>query len=249
MELTSKNVLITGGANGIGRTLVERMRKAGANVGVFDLDRAALDRLQADHPEVHCAICDVGDVTQVAAEVDRFVERFRTIDVLVNNAAYITNSPLIRLSPEGILKHDIELWNKIVQVDLNGVFYMTVHVVEKMIARRTKGVVINLSSIAAGGNAGQGAYSAAKAGVAAMTVAWAKELGAMRIRFVAVAPGFIDTETTVGAVETNVLDGWKKQTPLRRLGKPDEIASTIEFAIANDFVNGRVLEVDGGLRL
>lgn len=249
MELAGKNILVTGGARGIGRSLVERLAKEDVKIGVFDLNRAALDQLSASYPNVHCAVCDVSDWQQVRAEVDRFAERFRTIDVVVNNAGLVANSPLIRLGKEGLVKHDVDLWNKVVQVDLNGVFYVTAHVVEKMMAKRTRGVVVNISSIAASGNAGQSAYSAAKAGVNAMTVAWAKELSPMRIRFVAIAPGFINTETTVGAVEPNVLDGWVKATPLKRLGEPAEIVDTILFAIRNDFVNGRVIEVDGGLRL
>lgn len=249
MELAGKSILVTGGAKGIGRSLVERLARESVKLGVFDLDQAALDDLRAALPEVHCVSCDVSDWEQVAREVDRFAAHAGKIDVLVNNAGYIANSPLIRLGREGLVKHDVALWNRIIQVDLNAVFYVTAHVVEKMIVKRTKGVVVNLSSIAAAGNAGQSAYSAAKAGVNAMTVAWAKELGPMRIRFVSVAPGFVNTETTVAAVEKDVLANWVKQTPLRRLGTPVEIAETILFAIRNDYVNGRVLEVDGGLQL
>lgn len=250
MELKGKAVLVTGGANGIGRALVERLVAGGSTVGVFDLNQAALDKLAADLPGVHCIACDVGNWEQVGASVNRFAELAGgKIDALVNNAGLVANSPLIRLTPEGLVKHDVALWNRIVNIDLNGVFYVTVHVIEKMVTKRTRGVVVSLSSIAAGGNAGQSAYSAAKAGVNAMTVAWAKELAPMRIRFASVAPGFINTETTVHAVEQNVLDSWVKQTPLRRLGAPEEIVEAILFAIRNDFVNGRVIEVDGGLRL
>jgi 3-oxoacyl-[acyl-carrier protein] reductase len=249
MDVKEKNIIVTGGANGIGLTLVERLVQDGAHVGVFDVNQEALGRLTAAHRAVHGACCDVTDCTQVKAEVDRFFEARGSIDVLVNNAGFIFSSPLVRFGKDGLIKHDIETWDKVIRTDLSAVFYMTVHVVEKMLAKRTKGVVINISSISAGGNAGQGAYSAAKAGVNALTVAWAKELGPMRIRFVGIAPGFTKTETTIQAVDQTVLDSWVKQTPSRRLGQPAEIADAITFAIRNDFINGRTIEVDGGLRM
>ncbi|MEI6246490.1 MAG: SDR family oxidoreductase, partial [Acidobacteriota bacterium] len=213
MDVRGKNVLVTGGAKGIGLSLVRQLLAEGAVVGVFDLDREALDRLKAEHADVYVAACDVGDPDQVKIEVARFVEAHKRIHVLVNNAGFVFNSPLISLGKTGFVTHDIAMWDKVIRTDVSGVFYMTVNVVENMMATRTRGVVINISSIAAGGNAGQGAYSAAKAGVNALTVAWAKELGPMRIRFVAIAPGFVNTDTTVQSVETNILDGWVKETP------------------------------------
>ena len=249
MDVRGKNVLVTGGAKGIGKALVQQLLSEGATVGVFDLDADALAALAAEHPGVHTALCDVGDPAQVKAEIDRFVAAHQRIHVLVNNAGFVFNSPLISLGKGGFVKHDIAMWDKVIRTDVSAVFYMTVNAVENMMATRTRGVVINISSIAASGNAGQGAYSAAKAGVNALTVAWAKELGPMKIRFVAIAPGFTKTDTTVNALEENVLDSWVKQTPARRMGAPEEIADTILFAIRNDFVNGTVLEVNGGLRI
>ena len=249
MDIRGKNVLVTGGANGIGLVLVAQLLERGATVGVFDLDREALDRLAAEHPGVYCAVCDVGNPAAVKEEVGRFVSQHQRIHALVNNAGFVYSAPLVRLGPGGIQTHDVELWDKVIRTDLSGVFYVTVHAVENMIATRTRGVVVNLSSIAAAGNAGQGAYSAAKAGINALTVAWSKELAPMKIRFVSVAPGFTKTETTIQALETNVLEQWVKQTPARRMGEPAEIAEAIMFAIANDFINGTVIEVNGGLRL
>jgi 3-oxoacyl-[acyl-carrier protein] reductase len=127
------------------------------------------------------------------------------------------------------------------------VFYMTVCIVEKMITTRTKGVVVNISSVSASGNPGQSAYSAAKAGVNALTATWAKELSAMGIRFVAVAPGFTETESTKEVMSDAVLQEMIKKVPLRRLGKPQEIARGVVSVIENDFFNGKVIELDGGL--
>jgi 3-oxoacyl-[acyl-carrier protein] reductase len=139
------------------------------------------------------------------------------------------------------------MWNKVLAADLSSVFYMTVCVVEKMITTRTRGVVVNISSVSSSGNAGQSAYSAAKAGVNALTAVWAKELGPMGIRVVALAPGFTDTDSTKDAVSEAALRETVKKVPLRRLGKPAEIADGVVSVIRNDFFNGKVFELDGGL--
>lgn len=249
MDLAGKNILITGGANGIGRTLVERLSNEDVNIGILDLDKDALERVSEVYPHVHCAVCDVGNPETVKNAVDAFAEKHQAIHVLVNNAGVIFNSPLVRFDKDGVVIHSVEMWDKVIQTDLSAVFYMTAHVVQKMAQKRTRGVVVSISSIAAAGNAGQGAYSAAKAGVNALTVAWAKELSPLGIRFVGIAPGFTKTETTIRSLAQNVLSNWAKQTPVRRLGAPEEIVDAIVFAIRNEFMNGKIIEVDGGLRM
>ena len=249
MQLDGKNILITGGASGIGRALVERLVTADVNIGVLDLDREGLERLIAAHPRVHCGVCDVGDPTDVKNAVDAFSEKHKAIHVLVNNAGFIFSSPLVRFGQGGAVGHSIEMWDKVIRTDLSSVFYVTREVVQKMIMKRTKGVIINISSVSAAGNIGQSAYSAAKAGVDALTVSWAKELSPLGIRFVGIAPGFTKTETTLRSVAESALGAFVKQTPMRRLGAPEEIVEAIVFAIHNEFVNGKILEIDGGLRI
>ena len=151
------------------------------------------------------------------------------------------------ITPDGIKKHDLDAWNKVISTNLSSIFYVTVNVVEKMILNRTKGVIVNISSVSSSGNAGQSAYSAAKAGVNALTATWAKELGMMGIRVVSVSPGFTDTESTHKVMSQSNLKNLIREVPLRRLGMPEEIADGILFAIKNDFINGKVLELDGGL--
>ena len=116
-----------------------------------------------------------------------------------------------------------------------------------MAANRIKGVIVNLSSVSAAGNPGQTAYSAAKAGVEAMTAVWARELGPLGIRVVAIAPGFVDTHSTHAALSEEALKEWKRRTPLGRLGTAQEIASTVLFVLENDFISGCTIRVDGGL--
>lgn len=247
MDLKGKNVIVTGGASGIGECLVEKLVDGNANVGVFDIDTEALNNLKANYPGIYCKICDVSDCRQVEDAVNEFYEKFERIDVLVNNAAIVYNSLLISLVKGRLVKHDINMWNKVIATNLSSVFYMTVNVVEKMLLKRTKGVIVNVSSIAASGNTGQTAYSAAKAAVSSLTMTWAKELSLLGIRVAGIAPGYTATDTTIRSMTDNVLKDWVNKTPLRRLGEPSEIADGILFIIRNDFFNGKILELDGGL--
>jgi 3-oxoacyl-[acyl-carrier protein] reductase len=167
--------------------------------------------------------------------------------VLINNAGVLHSEPLIRLADSGLQKHELGTWDLVLRTNLNSVFYMTTCVVEKMVRTRKKGVVVNIGSISAAGNPGASAYSAAKAGVHALTHAWARELGPMGIRVIAVAPGFMDTDSASAAMSETAMRETIKRVPLRRLGKPEEVAKAVVSVIENDFFNGKVLELDGGL--
>lgn len=249
MDVAGKRVIVTGGVSGLGRALVDKLVALGAAVTVFDLNEAGLAELETAHPGVAVVACDVSDPEQVAATLGRYHETNRAADVLVNNAGILYSEPLVKIGASGVQRHDLAMWNKIIAADLSSVFYMTSHVVERMITSRTRGVVVNVSSVAAAGNAGQSAYSAAKAGVNALTATWAKELGAMGIRVAAVAPGFTETDSTRQALNEAVLQETVKRVPLRRLGRPEEIADAILAVIQNDFFTGKVFEIDGGLRI
>jgi len=249
MDLDGKKALVTGGAHGIGRCCVEVLLEHGVSVAILDVDKPALASLGAEMPDLVCLPCDIGEPEQVADAVSLAWERLGGIDICVNCAAKVANSLLVSFGMSGIVKHDIGLWNEIIQCSLNGTFYTAVHVAEKMMQHRTKGVIVNISSVCAAGNAGQSAYSAAKAGINAMTVAWAKELSLMGIRVAAVAPGYAKTETTLASVGEMVLEGIVKQTPARRLATPEEIVDAIVFVLKNDYITGTVLDVTGGLRI
>ena len=249
MNLRGKQIIVTGGVNGLGRAMVDKLLALEAAVTVFDINVAGLAELRKQRPEVNCVECDVSDYEQVIEATTGFHEEFGAAEVLINNAGILYSAPLIKISSSGTEKHDVAMWNKVLAADLSSVFYMTSCVVEKMIATRTKGVIVNIGSVSAAGNAGASAYSAAKAGVHALTAAWAKELSSLGIRVVAVAPGFIETESTKAAMSESALQETIKRVPLRRLGKPEEIADGVLSVIQNDFFNGKVFELDGGLVL
>jgi len=168
-------------------------------------------------------------------------------NALINNAGVIHSQPLVNMLAKGDRVHSHDDWRRILAANLDSVFLVTGRVVDRMLSKRTKGVVVSVSSIAAKGNAGQSAYAAAKAGVNALTMTWAKELGAMGLRFVSVAPGFIDTPSTNAALSEATITKLKQQVPLRRLGDLESVYQAIRYAIENEYVNGTVLDVDGGL--
>lgn len=247
MDVRGKKVIVTGGGRGLGRAMVDALVAREAGVTVFDLSEEAFAELEQQG--VGCVRCDVSDYAQVAEATAAYHEARGAPDVLINNAGILYSAPLVRMSATGLERHDAEMWNKVLAADLSSVFYMTACVVERMIAVRTKGVVVNISSVAAQGNAGQSAYSAAKAGVNALTATWAKELSMLGIRVVALAPGFTETESTRQVLSEAVLRETVKRVPLRRLGRPEEIAAGVLSLIENDFFNGKVFELDGGLIL
>lgn len=246
MDIQDKNVLVTGGVRGLGRSIVDALVAKGALVTVFDLDEKGLEELRQTYQDIHCISCNVADYENVVDAVAQFHEQFKSADVLVNNAGILYSEPLAKFTMAGVKKHDIEMWQKVIDTDLSSVFYVTSCIVEKMVYTRTKGVIVNISSVSAAGNLGQSAYSAAKAGVNALTSTWAKELGPMGIRVVGVAPGFINTESTKEALTESTIQVIEKEVPLRRLGKAHEIAQGVLSVIENDYFNGKIFEIDGG---
>lgn len=247
MELKDARVIVTGGVRGLGRAMVEALIAREAAVTVFDRDAPGLAELRKQYAMVEAIECDVANYEEVVDATARYHRTCPAADVLINNAGILFSAPLVRIAASGVEKHDAALWNKVLATDLSSVFYMTSCIVEKMITSRTRGVILNISSVSASGNAGQSAYSAAKAGVNALTATWAKELGGMGIRVVALAPGFTDTPSTQEALSENVLKEILKKVPLRRLGRPEEIAQGVISVLENDFFNGKVYELDGGL--
>jgi 3-oxoacyl-[acyl-carrier protein] reductase len=247
MDIAGKKVIVTGGANGIGKAVVKKLIDEHALVGVFDIDNEHLNQLSDQYPNIFCKLCDVTKNNEVELAVNEFFEAYKGIDILINNAGMTRDAPLVSLSG-GIRMYNIEIWNSVIASNLSSVFYMGRSVAEKMVQRRTQGLIINVSSVSAHGNAGQSAYSAAKAGVNALTKVWAKELNPLGIRVAGIAPGFTKTNI-VEQMDEHIVDEWNKKIPLKRMAEPDEIANGILFIIKNDYVNGKILELDGGLVL
>jgi 3-oxoacyl-[acyl-carrier protein] reductase len=246
LQLDQAVALVTGGAKGLGLAIATHLAEQGAKVSVVDLDAQAIAALP---PSMDGYVLDVTSQPDAQTVVNEIVRRHGRIDILVNNAGVIFSEPFVNImNPKGMM-HDYERFRRSITANLDSVFIMTSAVVEKMVTLRTKGVVVSISSISACGNEGQTAYSAAKAGVNAMTRTWSKELGRMGIRCNAVAPGFIDTPSTRGALNESIIKHIQSNTPLRRLGQAEDVAQAVASVITNDFINGVVLDVDGGLTI
>lgn len=253
MQLGKKVVVITGAARGIGRAMALAFAGRGAHIAALDRDAEALEEARAACESLgaraRAYVVDVTQEAQVVKTFDAIAADFKRFDVIINNAG-ITRDALLVKAQDGAIHSKMSLaqWQAVMDVNLTGVFLCGREGAERMIQLGNGGLIINISSISREGNPGQTNYSAAKAGVAAMTVVWAKELARYGIRSAAIAPGFCATEI-LAAMKPEMLDRVKAAVPLRRLGEPAEIATTAVFIAENDFVTGRVIEVDGGLRL
>jgi len=253
MQLGKKVVVITGAARGLGRAMALAFAARGAEIAAVDRDGAALTDTVAQCAalgvQAKAFVVDVTFEPEVIRCFDEVAAHFGRFDILVNNAG-ITRDALLVKAQEGAIhaKMSLAQWQAVMDVNLTGVFLCGREGAERMIQCGDGGLIINISSISREGNPGQTNYSAAKAGVAAMTVVWAKELARYGIRAAAIAPGFCSTEILT-AMKPEMVERVKAAVPLRRLGEPAEIAATAVFIAENEFVTGRVFEVDGGLRL
>jgi 3-oxoacyl-[acyl-carrier protein] reductase len=247
MDIKGTNVLITGGASGLGRTIVLSLIEGGAKVFVLDIDEPGMEELM-EYESVNCVKCDITQPQQIEIAMHQVYGDGRKIHALINNAGVLHSEPMFSLMAEQ-KRHRLDSWNQVMAVNLTAPFVISNNVIEHMATNRIKGVIINMSSVSARGNPGQTAYSAAKSGLEAMTRVWSKELGAYGIRAVAIAPGFIDTASTRRTVPEKILDDIRLKVPLKKLGAETDIAKLVIAALENDYLNGSVIAVDGGIVL
>ena len=248
MNLSEASVLVTGGGKGIGRFIATHLLGKVSRVIVIDQDVQLLKDLP-DSADLIAYHADITAADVVEKTVKEIFEKHGGINVCINNAGIIHSEPLINILSRGEKKHSISNWEKVIDINLNGVFYVTSNVVENMVSRRKKGVIINISSISAQGNVGQSAYAASKAAVEALTKTWSKELGMFNIRCACIAPGFFNTPSTKESLNENMLAKWQKSVPLGKLGELDDLLNAVEFIITNEYFNGKVLALDGGLSI
>jgi 3-oxoacyl-[acyl-carrier protein] reductase len=253
MEIKGKTIAVTGGGRGLGRAIALAFARRGGNLALIDLNLADLEESRAQCAALGITareyLCNVTNEDAVAATMDAIVRDFGSLDVLVNNAGIVKDALLIRVKDGQVVgKMTLDQWNAVIAVNLTGVFVCGREAAERMVRAGHGGVIINISSISKDGNAGQTNYTAAKAGVAAMSTTWAKELARHGIRVGAIAPGFCATDI-LATMTPETLAKVTGPVPLKRLGEPHEIAHTAVFIVENDFFTGRTVQVDGGLRI
>lgn len=246
-----KVAIVTGAGQGIGAETAKLLAKDGAKVAVFDLNeevsQETVRAIEANGGEAIAIGCNVSDAEQVNAAVEKVVSHFGRIDILVNNAGVTRDNLLFKMS--------VEDWDMVMNVHLRGSF-LCAKAVQKYMVQERYGKIINISSTSAMGNRGQANYSTAKAGIQGFTKSLAMELGQFNINVNSVAPGYIVTDMTKATAERVGLDFEQQQklvgenNPLRRVGKPQDIANVIAFLASEDssYVNGQIIYVNGGAR-
>lgn len=245
MRFEGKVAIVTGGARGIGRAIALRLAREGASVVVNYLsNQAAADKvvsqIQAAGGQAIAAQCDVSNVVQAQALVDRAREEFGRVDVLVNNAGTTRDTLIMRMTEED--------WDLVIDTNLKGAFNCIKAASRPMVKQRY-GRIVNVTSVSGlDGNAGQANYASAKAGLVGLTKTVAKELGSRGITCNAVAPGYVATDLTSSLPE-DLVQLAIERAPLGRAGTGEDIAAAVAFLASDEasFVTGQILAVDGGL--
>lgn len=246
MELTytDKVALVSGAGRGIGREIALELAKAGCTVICVSRNESSCgsvaEEIRACGGKAESFAFDVSDSGQVKEKCAEILKKYGAVDILVNNAGITRDNLLMRMSDEE--------WNAVISTNLSSCFYLSRNLVRAMMGKRW-GRIINISSVSGiAGNAGQANYSAAKAGIIGFTKTLARELAARNITANAVAPGFIETDMTAKLPE-NIMEAAKAAIPLKRFGKPDDIARVCAFLASEEasYITGQVLSVNGGL--
>lgn len=241
-KFQNKVALVTGAAKGIGRAIAKRLLDDGVSAVVLvDYDKEQLEKTANELDEKRCLAipCDVSDPVQVNGTVAKALKHFGKVDILVNNAG-ITRDRILH-------KMENDSWNKVLEVNLNGPYYFCRLLMPQM-REQNYGRIVNVSSISAFGNPGQANYAASKAGLIGLTKTIAKEGGAKNITANCVAPGAIDTHM-FQAVPQEAKEAFIASIAMKRMGKPEEVASVVAFLASDDasFVTGECILVAGGM--
>jgi len=243
MRFQDKVAIVTGAAQGIGREIALSLAKEKAKVVIFDLNEEGLRETEKElslYSECIYCIVDVTDSKQIEEAINKIIDKFSKIDILINNAGITKDNLTLRLSEND--------WNTVIAVNLKGAFLCSRLCLKYMIKQR-RGKIVNLSSIIGiVGNAGQANYSASKAGLIGLTKSLAKEVGSRNVCVNAVAPGYIQTKMTQ-SLPDKVKEKMLERIPLNRFGTPHDVSSAVLFFASegSSYVTGQVLVVDGGM--
>ena len=245
MNLQGAVAVVTGASRGIGNAVAEELGRGGAKVvinysGSQEPAEELAERINqtGGGGEAVAIQADVSDPNDAQRLIDQAVEQYGRIDILVNNAGINVDKPMKKL--------EVEDWDKVIQLDLNGCFY-TVHAALPHMMGQELGSIVNMSSyIGEAGNVAQANYSAAKAGLLGFTKTAALELAKSNITVNAVCPGFIETDMT-NAIPDDVKEKITKTIPMGHFGQPQDIASAVRFCIENEYMTGATLDINGGV--
>ena len=243
MELSKKNVFITGSTRGIGLAIAHKFASQGANIilnGRSAISDELLDQFSDYDVKVVAISGDVSDSADANRMVAEAIEALGSVDVLVNNAG-ITNDKLM-------LKMTEEDFEKVLKINLTGAFNMTQAVLKPM-SKARQGAIINMSSVVGlMGNVGQANYAASKAGLLGLTKSVAREVAGRNVRVNAIAPGFIESDMT-DAIPEKAKQAMIAQVPMKRIGQAEEVAQVVAFLASQEYLTGQVIAIDGGMTM
>ena len=253
MQIENNTFVITGAAQGLGESIALQLAGHGAKLALLDVNAErldqALEKCKKAGADCYAFTCDVADEINVKRSFDSVEEHLGPVMGLVNNAGILRDAMLVKVKHGEIAdRMSLEQWQQVIDINLTGVFLCGREAATHMIRHGKGGVIVNISSISRAGYSGQSNYSAAKAGVAALSTTWAQELARYGIRSAAIAPGVFETEM-VASLKPEAHQRITDAIPLNRTGEVAELAQAVEFIIHNDYYSGRILELDGGLRL
>ena len=253
MDIKHRVIAITGAGRGLGRAIALRLASQGAVLALIDVNRADLEVTEAElrSRDGQCAlfVCNVADEAEVESTFAAIKEQFGALYGLINCAGILRDGMLIKVKEgELVEKMSLAQWQAVIDVNLTGTFLCGREGAALMAKGGQGGVIINISSIARTGNMGQSNYAASKAGVASLVVTWARELARHGIRVMGIAPGVFATDMTA-SVKPEALARMQQAIPVGTLGEAAQLAQTVQFILANDYLSGRMIELDGGLRL
>lgn len=255
MKLEDVKVIVSGGAQGMGRHFAQRLVESGAQVAIGDVNEVGLaevvEATKGLKGKLHAKKLDVANEADVGSFVEWAFGQMGGLNALVNNAGILRDGLLVKKDREtgAIKKMSKEQWDAVIAVNLTGATLLARDSVAKMVETNTRpGVVVNISSSARFGNRGQSNYSAAKSSLATNAQTWSREWAPFGIRCVAVAPGMIETPMTQG-MNQKARDALVASIPVGRIGLPEDIWQAVRFSIECDYFNGRTVDVDGGLNM
>lgn len=244
MKLEGKIAVITGGARGIGKEIAKVLAREGANCVLCDVNAQELKTAATEIESlgVQCLglALNVCDLKQCEDVVNKVIDKFEKLDILINNAGITKDGLLLRMKEED--------WDSVIAVNLKGTFNCTKAALKVMLKQKS-GRIVNVASIIGMiGNAGQANYAASKAGIIGLTKSAAKEVASRNINVNAIAPGFIETKMTE-VLSDEVKEAMLKQIPLRRFGKPEDVGNLVLFLVSDDasYITGQVIKIDGGM--